>query len=288
MPTPLNPPSARHLTREMAFPKCLGACGEWDDSDRRYATAVVKAHLLEPTDGVRRVQVQQILLAAEIDQIEPLSEFQSAQKLKARDLRTRLSLDISMLAQRSASTLERALAFDVDKPVRGKSKGKKTKGKHYGPAARYVITAGLVAVVMHSRGCTPSAAKALIYEYGSTNEMFFHTSKEVNKAWRDYQSVAHVAAAFLQYVCAHDLTRFRGKQRKEMRSNIVELLNSAAFYQTFLQDTLPALKPRRLRTKFDLVQLPPWLKLTPSEPAPLKDIATFMERGSSTRRKKAS
>jgi hypothetical protein len=129
----------------------------------------------------------------------------------------------------------------------------------------------------------------LINEQGRTNAMFLRSDKEVKTAWRRYRSVAHLAAALLQYVDDHDLTRFRRKQRNEWRSNIVEFLQNAAFYENFLTNTLATLKPRLLRADFDLMQLPSWLEVIPSHPAPMKDIAKFVQRGSSTpRRKKAA
>jgi hypothetical protein len=296
MPTPLNPPTASHLPREMDFPASLGPCGKWGDHENRIATPVIEAHLLEPNDEHRRRLNQHILLAVEIDDIEPLNDTQMAERLRAPDLRTRLSLELPLLAKRSADTLERALAFDANKATRGKkSKGKNAKGKRYGRAIRDILTVGLIILIMHSRvesgaeGYTPDAVIKLIHEQGTTNAMFVRSEKEVKAAWRRYRSVAHLAAGLLQYLDDHDLTRFRRKQRNEWRSNIVEFLQNAAFYQNFLTNTLATLKPRLLRSDFNLIRLPSWLEVTLSSPVPLQDISKFVRRGSSSpHRKKTS
>jgi hypothetical protein len=288
MPTSPNPPATRHLTREMDLPASLGPCAKWGERERRIATAVIEAHLLEPNDELRRRLNQHILLAVEIEDIEPLNDTQMAERLRAPDLRTRLSLELPSLAKRSADTLKRALEFDADKATRGrKSKAKNAKGKRYGRATRDILTVGLIVLIMYSsvqagaKGYTPDAVMKLIHEQGRTNAMFLRSNKEVKTAWRRYRSVAHLAAALLQYLDDHDLTRFRREQRTEWRSNIVEFLKNAAFYQNFLTNTLPAVRPRRLRSEFDLIQLPTWLEVTPSKPAPLKEIAKFVQRGSS-------
>jgi hypothetical protein len=213
--------------------------------------------------------------------------------LRAPDLRTRLSLELPLLAKRSADTLERALAFDANKATRGKkSKGKNAKGKRYGRSIREILTAGLIVLVMYSKvardepGYTPDAVIKLIHEHGKTNAMFLRSDKELKAAWRRYRPVAHLAAALLQYLDDHDLTRFRRKQRNEWRANIVEFLQDAAFYQNFLTSTLSTLTPRRLRSHFNLIQLPSWLDVTPASPVPLQDIATFVQRGSSSQHRK--
>jgi hypothetical protein len=121
----------------MDFPASLGPCAKWGNREFRLATPVIEAHLLEPNDDVRRRLNQDILLAVEIDDIEPLTDSQLAERLRAPDLRTRFSLELPLLARRSADTLERALAFDANKAIRGKkSNGKNAKGKRYGRAPR--------------------------------------------------------------------------------------------------------------------------------------------------------
>jgi hypothetical protein len=247
MSTPKKPFVSPHAVIEMAFPQLLGACDKWAESERLIATAVIESYLLEPTDGLRRLHSQHILLAAEIDQIEPLDEIEAAEKLNAPDLRTKLSIEISMLAKRSAATLQRALAFDANKAIRGKSKTKDAIGKRYGRAIREILTVGLIVMVMFNRVSNKSkkfssdSAMELIHDEGKTNAMFVRDDKSMRAALREYGSVAHLAAALLQYLHDHDLSRFRSKQRAAWRSNIVEFLQNAAFYQNFITNTLPTL-----------------------------------------------
>jgi hypothetical protein len=240
----------------------------------------VKAHLLEPKNAHRRHQTERILLAAEVDEIEPLTD--TAKGSTAPYLRASLSRELPFLVERSDRTLRNALIFDAD-------------GKLYGRKIRSILTAGLVVLVMYSQVAnravrhTPDAAIALIVEKGATNAMFLRSEKEVKAAWRRCQPVAHLAGALLQYISEKDLRCFRGEQQNEWCSDIAEFLQHAEFFQTFLQITLPGLKPKLLRTNFDLFQLPAWLGLTPSQPVPMKDIGKFVQRGSSgQRREKAA
>jgi hypothetical protein len=98
--------------------------------------------------------------------------------------------------------------------------------------------------------------------------------------------VAHLAAALLQYITEKDLSCFQSREQENWRSDIAEFLQHAEFFQNFVQITLPGLKPRLLRTNFDLFQLPSWLGVTPSQPVPIKDISEFVQRGSSDQRRK--
>jgi hypothetical protein len=190
MSTPRMPVVSPRAVRVMAFPESLGASDKWGDSERWTATAVIQAHLLAPRDELRRRQDQLILLAAEIDEFEPLDDIQAAEKLKAPDLRTRLSVELPLLAKRSADTLERALVFDANKPTRGrKSKAKNAKGKRYGRAIRDVLTVGLIVMIMYRRvatgaeGYSPAAVMKLIHDEGKTNAMFVRSDKEMKAAW---------------------------------------------------------------------------------------------------------
>jgi hypothetical protein len=292
--TPKLLSDAIHSRREIALPESLGACATWGDGECTFAAAVIEALLLEPTEELRRLHNQYILLAAEIDRIEPLDEIQAAELLRAPNLRTRLSLEISMLSERSGATLGRKLAFDVSKPVR-KPKTKGSTGKYHGIAIREILTVGLTVKVMHreavkgSKAFTPEAAMQLIFTEGKTNTMFLKSDREVRNAFTRYKSVAHLSAALLDHIYQHDLNCFRVEQRKAWYSHIVEFLQHAAFYEDFIVNTLPAKRPRILRAEFDLVQLPPWLDVTPSQPALLEDIGEFVRRGDQEpRRKKAN
>ncbi|MEA3107856.1 MAG: hypothetical protein QOI88_2461 [Gammaproteobacteria bacterium] len=291
MMAPQVPSIKLRAARLVALPEWLGACAKWGDRERRIAAAVVKAHLLEPKAGDRRRQNQLRFIAAEINEIEPLAE--SAKVSTEPDLRTSLSLELPLLVRRSVRTLHNALTFDANNVVPGtKGKGKKAKGKRHGRKIRSIITAGFVVLVMYSRvengarDYTPEAAITLIGEKGKTNSMFLRSEKEVKTSWRHYQPVAHLAAALLQYISEKDLSCFRNREQEEWRSDIVEFLQYAEFFQHFLKNTLPDFKPKLLRTKFHLFQLPVWLGVTPSQPVPIKEIGKFVQRGSPDQRRK--
>jgi hypothetical protein len=291
MTAPQVPSIEPRAARLVALPEWLGACAKWGDVERRIAAAVIKAHLLEPKAGHRRRQNQLRFLAAEIDEIEPLAG--SAKWSTAPDLRASLSLELPLLVRRSVRTLHNALTFDANNVVPGtKGKGKKAKGKRHGRKIRSIISAGLVVLVMYSRvengarDYTPEAVITLIGKKGKTNSMFLRSEKEVKAAWRRYRPVAHLAAALLQYISEKDLSCFRSREQEEWRSDIVEFLQHAEFFQNFLKNALPDLKPKLLRTKFDLFQLPVWLGVTPSQPVPMKEIGKFVQRGSSDQRRK--
>ena len=291
MTTPQVPSVGPRAARLVALPESLGACVKWGDSERRKAVAVVKANLLEPRSEFRRWLDQRIFLAAELDEIEPLVG--SAKESTAPNLRASLSLELPLLVSRSVRTLHNALTFDANNVAPGtKAKGKNAKGKRHGRKIRSILTAGLVVLVMYSRveegarDYTPQAAIALIGKKGKTNSMFLRSEKEVKAAWHRYQPVAHLAAALLQYISEKDLSCFRSREQEEWRSDIVEFLQHAEFFQNFLKNTLSGLKPKLLRTNFDLFLLPRWLGVTPSHPPPVKDIAKFVQRGGATQRRK--
>jgi hypothetical protein len=290
MPTQPKPVS-RRMAREMDFLVSLGPCEKWGDGERRIAAAVVKAHLLEPKAVLRRRENQLRFLAAEINEIQPLAG--SAKGSTAPDLRASLSLELPLLVRRSVRTLHNALTFDANNVVPGtRAKGTKAKGKRHGRKIRGIITAGLVVLVMYSRvkngarDYTPDPVITLIGEKGRTNAMFLRSAKEVRNALRRHLSVSHLAAALLQYIVEKDLSRFRAEEQEEWRSDIVEFLQHAEFFQNFLKNTLADLKPKLLRTKFNLFRLPSWLGVTPSQPVPIRDIGRFVQRGSPGQRRK--
>jgi hypothetical protein len=291
-PIPYVTPCA---VRVMALPESLGSCITWGDSQCRIATAVVKALLLEPKNRARRRQNQYILLASEIDEIEPLVDVQQEKGSMAPDLRWTLSLELPLVARRSARTLQNALTFDSNEITPGTKAKDHSKGKRHGRAIRSILTAGLIVLIMHGRvedgaeGYTPEAVIALIGEEGVTNTMFMRSEKEVKAAWRKYRSVAHLAAALLHYIAKQEYSRFRAEEQERWRSDIVDFLQDAEFFQGFLTKTLPSLKPKLLRTNFDLFRLPSWLGVTPSQPPPLKDVAKYVRRGGTAQlRKKAA
>ena len=99
--------------------------------------------------------------------------------------------------------------------------------------------------------------------------MFLRSAKEVRAPGGGYLAgVAFGRAHCCNTSSEKDLRCFRAEEQKEWRSDIVEFLQHAEFFQNFLQNTLPDLKPKLLRTKFDLFQLPSWLGVTPSQPVP--------------------
>jgi hypothetical protein len=248
--------------RPIDFGYDLGPVSAWGQVQRRIATAAVRACLIEPLNGKRRVRVRQTLLAAELKMLErealaepPMADLVAAVKA---DLVGAL---VYIARQPAKRYLAKGLSFDLDE---------KNSRRKMGKNMPEIVATGLIVEVVHEAAQPGQeqtvgidAAKETIRTRFKKNAWFKRHETGLAHAWTQYRPMAHLAAANLRFVWDRDLRRFGGDEVKALRANIVAFLETANYFQHYIR-TL-SVQPK-LRFTYDLAELPPWLNLGRKRP----------------------
>lgn len=244
------------------IPNELGSARDWDAFERRVATDVVLAHLLEPSRPQKRSEIRLCLMAAKLDHLKTEAGRDVRRAGIYRAIETEARDSVSTIARRASSvSFKRSLELDA---------AQQKKSYQSGSLLRPLLGAAMIVHTLiqekkNGRPVGPEAARQLLVSKYRTNPIFEANDKALKEAWSRNRPIAHLAAALLQYISDRTVWRFEGEERMALRSEIVGFLGHAEFFAKFLLDHREGNSKLRFQID-DLMAIPESLQIAAIEP----------------------
>lgn len=219
-----------------------------------HARAEFVAALLKPKSVKQRQRVHLTLLVPSIDlatyPITPLNSEPNSD-----------GPNISLLKLLSSASSRRTYRHRLNFNLAAKSSDTRARG---------ILTTGLLVKILCSKRADDSSgnasmerARAFLCDRYETSALIAANQLQTKKAWSNYRPVAHMAAAFLQFVQDRQITEFDSAAFSDLRRSIGTVLANTRIYREILMSPLRR-GGRPFLSDSELLPVPIWPVNEPS------------------------